>query len=1049
MAGSTSKIGLESASAIAGATGRPDEVVQQLQRKLGEENGKREAATLTLNRLKRTVDFYRQGLLELRHSGMNEMGAIQRARDLVRALESEAHEASIMDRVDAAPLSNRGSGSPPRSYDVLRQSLDETQRRCESLNVDMVHQAEANEELVETLGVVKDANKRLLEQIRFQTDEISQLTQERVSDEERMEVMTRQHQREHEAARQDAQRRILSVKEAGQEQYNAVHRQLTDKLRYVLTRLEILNQDVRRQREEHRDLRKDMGNVVDAMQANLKSIEKDAASQSDALLKRHSHHKAGVSNSILGIEKKLASERDIRQNESLAWGHKHGSLAADKEDVQARMTRDISQLAPQAQALQRTDALERQAWQEERERLERQCEDQRQVRTARQETLTQLQRDVVRLESSLAAAQADCRGLEQTVTEHRRQIRDSDDALAAAVSGNEHLREQMEEQRRRFQEKNEYDLSDSRTQLEQKLVDNRLLHDSDSTLASRQLQSMEDTIREQDEQLRKLKSQTDAASQECDAYEKETENWRKQHDTLRVARQNHERELVESRESFSSDKLRLQASNDQHTSEATALEDEIRRTNEHLDEFRRVASSRATEGATRLEAAEAKLKDSQEELAELSRRHADVSDAHVRIGADTASAGAQKLEVLASLERNLESKKRIAHEEQRRLADALGAERRATEDMKATFERERQKTMETLKKAHEDTHLKLTMAENERSRVEGVCSRDLDDTRERVAVQQQAIDSLESDLQRMRNMLAESEGNLIWVRQEGDREEREGSWNEQGIREEIRNTTALLEKFSREDSDLTRQSRDLERRNNEDQQRLDKELEDVKQKQTQNLSDSEARLHRARAEFTDEAGSREARHRNNLTSDNHQEDALVRENTKLKSFLGEEGRVSAGISNLHTQLEDRIQKLQSHTDELRHDLHRTGDAGAGVPQGLAAGVASAYPTTPVAREIGASAAMSPHRERFTTPLPLSPRMSPMPSGMPSGATGLTGLTGLSGLLNVGSVASSAHGGHGTTSMTLSPSMGNLVGRSSGLGHGHSPERSSLSATLRH
>merc|ERR1719506_3615671 len=99
-------------------------------------------------------------------------------------------------------MESAAPGSPTRSYEVLRQSLHETQKRCESLNGDMVRQAEANEELVQTLNTVKDANKRLLEQIRYQTDEITQLTQQRVIDEEKMENMSRKHRSEEEMWRQ-------------------------------------------------------------------------------------------------------------------------------------------------------------------------------------------------------------------------------------------------------------------------------------------------------------------------------------------------------------------------------------------------------------------------------------------------------------------------------------------------------------------------------------------------------------------------------------------------------------------------------------------------------------------------------------------------------------------------------------------------------------------------------------------------------------------------------------------------------------------------------
>merc|ERR1719456_433383 len=124
----------------------------------------------------------------------------------------ESQVRSLMNS-DWSQLAPQGAGpappgSPTRSYGVLRESLQETQRRCESLNHDMVRQAEANEELMQTLGTVKDANKRLLEQIRTQTDEITRLTQQRVLDEERMDVVSKRHRQSYEELERETQQHI-------------------------------------------------------------------------------------------------------------------------------------------------------------------------------------------------------------------------------------------------------------------------------------------------------------------------------------------------------------------------------------------------------------------------------------------------------------------------------------------------------------------------------------------------------------------------------------------------------------------------------------------------------------------------------------------------------------------------------------------------------------------------------------------------------------------------------------------------------------------------
>ena len=55
-----------------------------------------------------------------------------------------------------------------RSYEVLRQSLHEAQKRCQAYNENMLRVAHANDELAQTLNTVKNTNKRLVDQLQYQ-----------------------------------------------------------------------------------------------------------------------------------------------------------------------------------------------------------------------------------------------------------------------------------------------------------------------------------------------------------------------------------------------------------------------------------------------------------------------------------------------------------------------------------------------------------------------------------------------------------------------------------------------------------------------------------------------------------------------------------------------------------------------------------------------------------------------------------------------------------------------------------------------------------------
>eukprot|EP00746_Dinoflagellata_sp_MGD_P154766 gnl/MRDRNA2_/MRDRNA2_85020_c0_seq1.p1 gnl/MRDRNA2_/MRDRNA2_85020_c0~~gnl/MRDRNA2_/MRDRNA2_85020_c0_seq1.p1 ORF type:complete len:951 (-),score=256.80 gnl/MRDRNA2_/MRDRNA2_85020_c0_seq1:111-2963(-) len=903
-----------------------DELVMQLQKRLASEAGEKEACRLALHKLKRTVDFYRQQFLSIAEQPTGAEGSLQRLRDVVRAMEAEikdvatAGETSVAD--PAVP------GSPSRNYDVLRQSLHETQKRCESLNGDMVRQAEANEELVSTLNTVKDANKRLLEQIRYQTDEITQLTQQRVIDEEKMENMSRKHRSEEEMWRQDTQRRVNFVRESADEKYNQMYRQLTDQLRRVRTRLELMKQDASKLRHEQQAQMMDWKLLVDAVQSQIQGAERDLVFQLDSYGKRHAQSKAQIDDVIYDLEVKLSSEKEMRQNEVSSWSHKYAVLTAEKEDIQARMTRDVSQLTSQLQAFERTLAVERKSWAEERSKLEQMCDDYCRQRNNCEQTLDHIKRDVIRLESQNAALDTENRTKEQSIMELRKQIRESDDALAAAVSGNEHLREQMEEQRNRFQEMNEADLTNCRNSYEAKLLQQKDSHSADLAMAQQQIRTMDEELQAKERELDKLNTQVATTQQECDALTKDLEIWKSQYEAANKARQTLEKEFTEARQAFAKEKLKLQEQNDTLATQNTALETENKTTNDQLIEFKRMAMARDTEMTSRINALEDMLKDTQSQLSEAKNHLLETTDTLAKTTSDAASQQQRALEIQSHLERDLESKKHESLEERRRLEGLCEVERKAAMESKEQYERWRDAHVASLKQVQDESAGRMQSMEKEKVRIEDKYRTDLAEAHKQLTSQQKRVDALEHDLSRVRYLLSESQANLNWVKSEKEREEREVSVGKQQMAEEVKQITTALEGALRNEVTLTQQLESTTSRYDQDRARMSKEVEDLKSSSAQQVADAEARATRLKQEYESQLSLSESRYTDSISKEKEKYDHLVRENDQLKRFIGEHRQASAGLSSLHTQLESHIQRLQHHTDELRGDLHRSGSSQA-------------------------------------------------------------------------------------------------------------------------
>lgn len=192
---------------------------------------------------------------------------------------------------------------------------------------------------------------------------------------------------------------------------------------------------------------------------------------------------------------------------------------------------------------------------------------------------------------------------------------------------------------------------------------------------------------------------------------------------------------------------------------------------------------------------------------------------------------------------------------------------------------------------------------------------------------------MEHDLHRLRYLLTESDANLSWVRQELEREEREAGLTLRQLQNETQGSTADLEKATKGEVSMVRQIEDIANRNHQEQARLGKELEAIRQAATAERSEAEARLSRARADIDLDVRVYDERNRGAINAGRLQEEALARENGQLKSFLAEQKSSSGGLSHLHNKLETHIQRLQRHTEDLRRDIHSSA-ASATAPAAL-------------------------------------------------------------------------------------------------------------------
>merc|ERR1719159_55773 len=277
------------------------------------------------------------------------------------------------------------------------------------------------------------------------------------------------------------------------ERYNATYNQLTDQLRHTRTRLEILKQAAEGLGETRKQLSLETQVMVQAVQQQLESAQRETVHQIDSQWKRSKQQHDMLRDVIYDLEVKLASEKEMRANEVSGWSHKHAYLTAEKEDIQARTSREVSQLTSQYQGLERTLTADRAAWQEERKKIEQQIEEAARQKSSAEAELDREQRDVIRLESMTGELEAEVQTRESTMIELRKQIR-----------------QQMVEQRQRFQMMNEAELANCRQAYEKKLEVSNDTRASDLNHLNKQIKTMDEDLGTKGTALEKLKSNAEA-----------------------------------------------------------------------------------------------------------------------------------------------------------------------------------------------------------------------------------------------------------------------------------------------------------------------------------------------------------------------------------------------------------------------------------------------------------------------------------------------------------------------------------------------------------
>lgn len=571
-----------------------DDLAGQLRRQIAHTTTEKETNKLEIEVLKRAVEGHLLRLRGLLGNSEINLGSVRAA---VQALDSD-----LKGRLDWSPElpAEKGSAESGPTYEALRNSLNDAQRRCMDLNGDMLRVADANEDIMATLKTLKGTNKRLIEEVQKQTEELSVLTQQRLLDMENLCALEDMHKQERGAWRKDHDRNLEDEHRKHEEDFEDMRDNLTSQLdaclrqgREAATRAAALH-------ESQIKLKAEAQSFVQAVCSTLQKTERELLDRIATCGKQLQHELSQLSDTEHGLEGKLNAEKNLRQGENDTWRDRHRSLAGELDDTVERRDQGLADLHATLHSTGNARDAQAEAISKDhgalRDGIEGLAREVAHLDAARQTA----RRKAVQLQSHLAQVEGQrdrLHGVAETLRQH---IRESDEALGDAVRSNEALREQMEVQRLDSQGANERDLKLCREMYGKKLETTRQGQHQEEQDLARRIKMLEESIGLRAGEVQAAKKQLADKRRSRVAVQKDLHACKAQHDLVARMKDDVDHEFAHvHQDKLGSELPKKQEQHDVLASRKAELEARKHAASQEAHQARKAAQARAAADAER------------------------------------------------------------------------------------------------------------------------------------------------------------------------------------------------------------------------------------------------------------------------------------------------------------------------------------------------------------------------------------------------------------------------------------------------------------------
>ncbi|CAE7429912.1 Pds5a [Symbiodinium sp. CCMP2592] len=633
-----------------------------------QETEQREALSHALQRLCRSAEFCRDRL----SVGKPELRPIL---DALRPVELDLQEAS---KVCVLAPTEAGAGS----YDVLRQSLQDMQQKCEELSANLRKETEASDVLEQSLAKAQAHVRRLDDQVQAQEAVLELQRKEQAFQAENLVELQRRSRSEAEAR----ERELRLRQEEALKQLTARESRTSALLAEKLQRLQ---KGLRSAQKSLSGVRSALDNT--GAEARLREyLDEMAAAEQKiceklklCLRARHSRQ-AGLESQLSDLHLQTAAQQKRHQQESFQTAQQQALLAAGTADVQARSSRELQRLSSQLQAVSRSVATERAVAVQEQTRRQRQWEVVEVQRRDAEAAQERARHDLQRLRAAVGMARSDLSRQQEALVELRKQTRETQDSLSLAANGNEHLKVQLAEYRAGSQKVLQEEVLTRQAIHEERFLRQQRFYEANLAAARARKGELEKELLLDGRADGKVRSDRilDLAG-EMQTLQDEVSSWRSQCNEISGARAVLEDGFAHECGTWSEEMLAGRVSMHKVALQAESLEEELQLVEEKAAATTSQAAARRAEQRQQLETLENQLGEAKAELTKAKQSLAAENETLQRVSAEL-----EQQTCKASLEKtNLEAElwrcRFEGESEQAQLRDKVDAQRREADAYEA------------------------------------------------------------------------------------------------------------------------------------------------------------------------------------------------------------------------------------------------------------------------------------------------------------------------------------------------------------------------------